>query len=266
MDIPEFKTARTGALALAILATLAAAVVFYFRPGILSILITWCFAIGLSIFGLGRQRPGDLGLRAAGILPGMAYGALYWLSLQAVVFAAAPWFGKRAGLDPQLAAGAWMAFTGPLLDQVIFFASGEEIVYRGFLLPQIYLRLRSRLAPLTALTAAALLASAFFALLHIPQRLRGGLSVQELPLDMLLLVAAGVFFCAIYLLTGNLLCAILVHALSNFPTLPFDAGLPWQPWLVIKYALALLAAGIYAFWLRARPRASLAADRRRLEQ
>ena len=256
MEIPEFKPARTAALALAILASVAAAAVFYLRPGILSILITWCFTIGLAIAVLGRQRPGDLGLRAAGIVPGIAYGALYWLSLQAAVIVTAPWFGKRAGLVPQLTAGAWLAFAGPLLDQLIFFASAEEIVHRGFLLPQIYLRLRARLRPRTALIVATLFGSTFFALLHIPHRLLDGVSQAELVLHLLLLVAAGIFFCAIYLLTGNLLCAILMHALSNFPTVPFDAGLPWQPWLVIKYALALLAAGVYALWFRRRTRAS----------
>jgi membrane protease YdiL (CAAX protease family) len=261
MEIPEFKPARAGALALAILASLAASAVFYVRPGILSILMTWCITIGLAMAGLGRQRPGDVGLRAAGILPGMAYGALYWLSLQAAVIVMAPWFGKRAGLDPQLAGGAWLAFAGPLLDQLIFFASAEEIVHRGFVMPQIYLRLRARLAPRTALTAAALFGSAFFALLHIPQRLLGGVSARELPVDLLLLVMAGVFFCAIYLLTGNLLCAVLVHALSNFPTLPYDAALPWQPWLAIKYALALLAAGLYALWFRRLSRAAGPATR-----
>jgi len=256
MEIPEFKPARTGAMALAILASVAATAVFYLRPGILSILITWCFTIGLAIAGLGRQRPGDLGLRAAGIVPGIAFGALYWLSLQAAAIVAAPWFGKRAGLDPQLAAGAWLAFAGPLLDQLIFFASAEEIVHRGFLLPQIYLRLRAHLTPRTALTVATLFGSAFFSLLHIPHRLLEGVSERELFLQLLLLVAAGVFLCMIYMLTGNLLCAVLTHALSNFPTLPFDAGLPWQPWLVMKYALALLAAGVYALWFHRRTRAS----------
>jgi len=68
MEIPEFKPARTGALALAILASLAATVAFYLRPGMLSILITWCFTIGLAIVVLGRQRPGDLGLRRGLVL------------------------------------------------------------------------------------------------------------------------------------------------------------------------------------------------------
>jgi membrane protease YdiL (CAAX protease family) len=253
MQLPEFKLARTRALALAIAASLAATAVFYVRPGILSILITWSLTIGLAIILLGGQRPGDLGLRAAGILPGLAFGAVYWLALQAAAIAAAPWFGKHAELDPQLTAGAWLPFAGPLLDQVIFFASAEEIVHRGFLLPQIYLRLRGRLAPRTALTTAALLGSVFFALLHVPHRIREGVYGREMILQLLLLVMSGVFFCVIYLLTDNLLCVILVHALTNFPTLPYDAGLPWQHWLVIKYALALLAAGVSAYWNRRAP-------------
>jgi len=180
----------------------------------------------------------------------LVYGVLYWLSLQAAVLAAAPWYGGPARLDPQLTTGAWMAFAGPLIDQFIFFASAEEVVYRGFLLPQIYLRLQERIPKPVALSGSALLGSVFFAVLHIPHRLEEGITGQQLVFSMLLLVIAGCVFCGIYLLTGNLLTVILVHGLSNFPTLLYDAEIPWQHALVLKYGLALGLAIAYAIWLR----------------
>jgi membrane protease YdiL (CAAX protease family) len=242
------KPAGSNTLALVILGLLAAAGIFQWQPGILSILMTWGVVIGLGILRLGRQRPGDLGLQAAGILPGLGFGVLYWLLLQAAVLAVAHWNGKTTQFDPQLAVGAWMAFAGPLLDQLIFFASAEEVVHRGFLFPQIYLRLRERISKPLALSGAALLGSAFFAVLHIPHRLKEGITGESLGFSMLLLVLSGFFFCGVYLLTGNLVTTILVHALSNFPTLPYDAELPWQHLLAVKYGLALGLAAAYAFW------------------
>lgn len=244
------KPAGNSALAFVIAGSLGAALIFYWRPGVLSILVTWGVVIALGIFKLGRQRPDDLGLRGTGVIPGLVYGVLYWLSLQAAVLAAAPWYGGPARLDPQLTTGAWMAFAGPLIDQFIFFASAEEVVYRGFLLPQIYLRLQERIPKPVALSGSALLGSVFFAVLHIPHRLEEGITGQQLVFSMLLLVIAGCVFCGIYLLTGNLLTVILVHGLSNFPTLLYDAEIPWQHALVLKYGLALGLAIAYAIWLR----------------
>lgn len=244
------KAAPLGALAFVIAGSLGAALSFYWRPGVLSILMTLGVVIALGIFAWGCQRPDDLGLGGTGVIPGLVYGVLYWLSLQAAVMAAAPWYGGPARLDPQLTTGAWMAFAGPLIDQLIFFASAEEIVYRGFLLPQIYLRLQERIPKPLALSGSALLCSVFFAVLHIPHRLKEGIAGQELVFSILLLVIAGCFFCGIYLLTRNLLTVILVHGLSNSPTLLYDAEIPWQHALVLKYGLALVLAIAYTIWLR----------------
>ena len=72
-----------------------------------------------------------------------------------------------------------------------------------------------------------------FVLSHIPNRIFSGYSLADIPLDFALLFAWGLFFTAIYLISGNLFLAIGVHALSNRPTLITEATFPPQALLFI---------------------------------
>ncbi len=54
-----------------------------------------------------------------------------------------------------------------------------------------------------------------FILSHIPNRIFHGYSLADIPLDFALLFAWGLFFTAIYLVSGNLFLAIGVHSLST---------------------------------------------------
>ena len=72
-----------------------------------------------------------------------------------------------------------------------------------------------------------------FVLSHIPNRIFFGYNLADIPLDFALLFAWGLFFTAIYLISGNLFLAIGVHALSNRLTLITEATFPPQALLFI---------------------------------
>ena len=72
----------------------------------------------------------------------------------------------------------------------------------------------------------------------------GGLALfilSHIPLDFTLLFVWGLFFAAVYLVSGNLFLAIGVHALLNWPTLITEATLPPQ---VILLCLTLILLAI----------------------
>ena len=191
------------------------------------------------VLRLGRLRAADLGLARSKLAPALAVTLALW-TLAQIVGAAAAWIaGDGLALD-----SAWsQPATGPigaLLAQLCGNAAFEEIIYRGFLLPQFYLLLATRLRERPALRlAAALLASqTLFAVEHIPLRLYNGVLPAELLANLAMTAVSGGFLCWIYLSTGNLFIAIGVHTLLNTPTPLLACGI--EPHVVI-YSATLAA-------------------------
>jgi membrane protease YdiL (CAAX protease family) len=177
---------------------------------LLALALVWIVCIGVGIFAWGRQRLRDVGLAGGKVLPGIAYGIVWWaLTVGAVVAIA---FVRGTPVQWPLFEGT----LGPLVKQLVVFASAEEIAFRGFIMAQLYLKLRgicSRSA--VALTAALLVSQLFFALWHIPHRLNEHIAVAQMATNLALTLVAGILFCLVYVRTGNLLTALGVHAASN---------------------------------------------------
>lgn len=177
---------------------------------LLALALIWIVCIGVGIFVWGRQRLRDVGLARGNVLPGIAYGGIWWALTVGAVAAIA--FSRGTPVQ-------WPVFEGtlgPLAKQLTFFALAEEVVFRGFIMAQLYLKLRgicSRSA--VALTAAILISQLFFALWHIPHRLSEHIALAEMATSLALTLVAGILFCLVYVRTGNLLTALGVHAASN---------------------------------------------------
>lgn len=207
--------------------------------------------IGGVIFGLGRQRPADVGLVAARLPAAVAVCAAIWVITQ-VLLAAGAWATLgEAPINPRWAERGVTVMLGALIAQVFGNALGEEIIYRGFLPPQVWLKLRGGLLahPRWRLALAVLLAQIVFALIHIPNRIFYGLSPADMALDMVRLTIFGLYYAFLYLRTDNLFFAVGVHALAN------------QPLTIVQSDLAtplmmVLALGAAAFWRKSAPAAA----------
>ena len=123
----------------------------------------------------------------------------------------------------------------------------EEVIYRGFLLPQVFLLLVARKSwdSSKALLVALLSSQAYFALNHLPAAL---LTYREewlgATLYIIQVLLVGILFAAIYIRTGNLFVAIGLHALINFPSELFVSRL--DPFLLVLMACcAILIAWPY---------------------
>jgi hypothetical protein len=138
---------------------------------------------------------------------------------------------------------------GLLADQFLFFATSEEIVFRGFLLGQLYRKLRDLRSVGLAWSFAIVISQSFFVLMHVPHRIYEHVPAADLPVNLALTGACGVLFCLVYLRTGNLLVAVVVHAVCNVPTL-LPSPLSWRTKNLCLAFAALFVAQFYAWVFR----------------
>ncbi|HEX5838759.1 MAG TPA: CPBP family intramembrane glutamic endopeptidase [Anaerolineales bacterium] len=191
----------------------------------------------LIVFGWAKLRPSDVGLDWSKLLQGLSLTALLWLATQTIVLLINVINGD-IHLDPLWSERGVTVVIGGLIGQLLGNAFYEEMLYRGFYLSQFYLKLR-KTNERRRLTWAILSMLGIFILSHIPNRIFHGYSLADIPLDFALLFAWGLFFTAIYLLSGNLFLAIGVHALVNRPTMISEATFPVQALLFILTCILL---------------------------
>jgi membrane protease YdiL (CAAX protease family) len=209
----------------------------------LIVLVTWVMLVD------GDLRLTDIGIRFAGLPFALAASIALWLVAQ-IIHAIAGLLAHGV-IQPAWvwnSAGAYILIGG-LLAQVFGNALFEEIAYRGFLFPQVYLRLTG-LEELNwiRLIAAVLISQSVFALSHIPNRLYLGMTPGAIVVDLVVLLGIGVFFTVLYLYTDNLFLLVGIHALGNAPTTWFRTA----PFLegagesLLIYALVIAAC--WAAW------------------
>ena len=90
----------------------------------------------------------------------------------------------------------------------------EEIVFRGFLLVQIYKKFKNSKFKLFT---SILISQMIFALIHIPNRIMQGMDFTTILQSVILVFFIGVLFSIIYIATDNIFLAVGVHLLWNLP-------------------------------------------------
>lgn len=191
-------------------------------------------AVGGVLFGMGRLRPSDLGLSRQKALQAAAIIGAIWI------------FNQLLGGITELATTpaltfhrSWASGAGRVLlwAAVMFFATAlyEEIGFRGFLYPQLYLKFPG--SARARFWSALLVSQLVFAAAHIP----GHLIIRHMSggADLLSVLArqfvAGVLLLLIYLRTRNLGIAIGLHGLANAPTPLFAGTLSWEIFLIALF-------------------------------
>ncbi len=200
----------------------------------------------LAALVVGRQSPADLGLRGRDLLPAVGATVGLWLAMQGAAVMAAAISGTsvtwQPGWSTQALGGAML---GPLLAQLVANALMEEINFRGFLWPQLALRLKTRVGDRAAWAVAAVASQAIFALMHVPIRLYGGADAATLAAMLVNLFAIGLVFCVVYAATRNLFVVVGYHALLNTPTLLVSSSGPAPQTVATVAVLALAAACVW---------------------
>jgi membrane protease YdiL (CAAX protease family) len=111
------------------------------------------------------------------------------------------------------------AIVGGLIGQFLGNALAEETMFRGFLLPQLYLIAIATRRHRAALAFALIGSSLLFAVTHLPNRIYvHGYSGSDFLWDQIGLLLFGLIMAAAYLVTRNLFIAVGLHSLLNEPT------------------------------------------------
>jgi len=212
-------------------------------PNLVANLVPLLFVVGLVIFAIGRLKPGDVGWVRAKLVPALLITLGLWVGVQMVLAViAASGEGRIALHQAWVRPGAGFVLGG-VLGQMFGNALAEETVFRGFFFPQLYKKFGKRLGRASAVVLAALVSQVGFALIHIPNRLLfKGVVGPELIADQVKLVVAGLIFLAIYYVTKNLLVAVGLHAIANYPAPLIQAsdGVVAAVWLSLVLLLVLL--------------------------
>jgi membrane protease YdiL (CAAX protease family) len=174
-------------------------------------------AVGVAMI-VGHLRARDVGLRWEK-LPG---GALVvfgtWLVMQLIGVLLGLFTTGKVALSPIWTPDRVPYIAGELIAQFLGNAFAEEIIFRGFLLTQLYLILKTSISGRRRLLMVSVLISQLiFSLSHIPQRIFGDYSLPGLLLSLVIVWVSGVVFALLYLRTENIFVAIGMHALVNVP-------------------------------------------------
>ena len=168
------------------------------------------------LFGLGRLRPPDVGVVRGKLVEGILVTSAVWLADQTIAAVSA------ILTTPTSIAHTWTTngWQGTLLWTAVMFLGAalyEEIAFRGFLYPQLYLKFRG--SHRVRFWMALLVSQFLFAIGHVPAHLMiRHLSGRGLWTTVILQGLIGVVLLLLYLRTRNLWISVGIHGLVNAPT------------------------------------------------
>lgn len=183
---------------------------------LLTSLIITLVTIFLWLFVLSPLKPDDLGLVEIKIRLQLAI-ALYiafWSAMQISILLYLFFSGYSIKIASIWTEDGVLLNIGKIIGHLFGNAVYEELGFRAFLFPQIWIKLRKVLPSKTASVLSLLISQGLFSLLHIPIRI-----YNDDPIDLvslLFLLSYGLVLCGIYYRTRNIFIAVGVHALLNF--------------------------------------------------
>jgi membrane protease YdiL (CAAX protease family) len=204
--------------------------------------------VGIVILRHGRLRLYDIGVIPQHLPAGILFTLSFWGAAQLIHALGGLLHYGAIRVSPVWEAFGLNFMIGQVLAQLIGNALFEEIAYRAFLFPQIYLKAEEQIRhPWRRLVTALALSQAAFALAHIPNRIYRGMTPEMIALDLGLLFAVGVCYTIIYWRTDNLFVVVGAHTMGNAPTTlfataPFLAG---DGETVLIYLMIALAIFLY---------------------
>ncbi len=215
--------------------------------------LMWLLLVVMGLFfGIGKLRPGDVGLLREKVLPAVFVTLGMWILMQLILIAACLFSEGSLAWHKSWEEKGGLVVMGILLGQLLGNALYEEIAFRGFLLPQVYFKCGGMRDSLSTrhLGAALLISQLIFSLIHIPNRLMKGVMGAPLLIDLLMLIVMGILFALLYLRTKNLLVAVGVHAILNYPTPLVAANVNEQLVVAGLMLLLLISWPIWVGWFR----------------
>ncbi|PIE99528.1 MAG: hypothetical protein CR961_00385 [Polaribacter sp.] len=133
---------------------------------------------------------------------------------------------------------------GNFMGQLFGNALAEEVLFRGILLTQFYLILRTKFKNKKSVLWALITSQLIFSLNHIPNRIILE-QTEYLIFDLIKLFVVGVIISLMFMKTQNLVYVVSVHSLLNSPLCLFKAD---QSFIIL--AILVLSIIITIFWYK----------------
>jgi uncharacterized protein len=179
-------------------------------PNIAIILI---FVYGLLIL-YRKLKPRELGLEREKVLQAAFVIALVILILQISSTVISIISDKTLTLGNLWSKVSISTALGILICQLLVVAVQEEIIFRGFLMPQVYLRIKKD-NYIMRMILALVISQGLFAIWHIPIRVFSGMSLISTTISLITVFMLGIIFALIYIRTDNIFIAMGIHGLWN---------------------------------------------------
>lgn len=210
---------------------------------IFSIILFIVVIVGI-IFTLGKLKPGDIGLTTIDLPAGIFVPLGVWILLQLIIVIILAISGTAFVYSDDLSMDKLTSTLGIIIAQVFGNAFVEELMFRGFLMPQLYLSFggRKEFVDWKILLAAIIVSQIVFALIHIPNLNRLTVPGGTVPVKLLVIFIMGMFFSLLYYRTGNIFICIGLHTLINTPMSIFQSV--FQP-AILVFVMAFLILFIW---------------------
>ena len=192
----------------------------------------------------GKLKLKDLGIELAKIRQAFLVLILLWIIINIVFAISSLIVDGAVNWHSSWNEKGILVVIGVFLGQIFGNAFYEEIAFRGFLLPQLYLKLNGfyKNSIKKKILLALILSQLYFALIHIPHRLANDIHGSALIIDLIVTFIMGIIFALYYLRTKNLLLVIGIHSILNYPTALVASPVDGQ---IISGILILL---LLVFW------------------
>jgi membrane protease YdiL (CAAX protease family) len=172
---------------------------------VLEVIIIYFVLIRLS-----RYKPLELGLNKSKIKNGIILTIALFMLLQ--VYGALYSYFSSGKLSVNEMMKESTQVSGYYLAMVFGVALFEEVIFRGFLIPQVFVRLKSGKDESRRMFLALIISQVLFSVIHIPIRLSNGVNFSALIVSLAAIFVLGIVFALLYMFTDNLFIAIGVHA------------------------------------------------------
>jgi membrane protease YdiL (CAAX protease family) len=173
--------------------------------------------VGVAML-LGRLGARDIGLKWDKMVRGALVVLGVWIAMQLVGMIIGLAATGKVALSPYWTPDRLLPIAGELIAQFLGNEFAEEVIFRGFLLTQVYLLLQPViLGRGRRLTASVFLSQLLFSLSHIPERIASGYTPLGMLFNLTIVWVWGILFAVLYLRTENLFVAVGVHAQANAP-------------------------------------------------
>ncbi len=177
----------------------------------------------IILFGWGHLKPREVGFLRKALIPALLFFLGFWIVAQGF-FAILSLIGTGT-LELNIAwQQGWIAVIGSLIAHLFGTAVYEDLAFRGFMLPQLFLKFGGSPENQTRkyLFYAILVSQTVFSLLHIPTLISAGANSGYIIARLGAALFLGIIMALLYMRTGNLFLIIGIHALIDTNTSLFN--------------------------------------------